>query len=207
MKLYYSPGACSLAPHIALIEAGLEFDREQVDLRAHRTASGSELGQVHGKNYVPILELDNGECLTEGPVILQYIADLQPDAGLIFRPGTMARYRVQEWLCFVASELHKPFIPLLTRDRSSSDWQQWATATLGRRFEWISGQLWERPWVAGDHYTVADTYLFVVTRWSAAVGIDLSPWPILRDYQARIANRPGVVEAMKAEGLVQAAAA
>ena len=207
MKLYYSPGACSLAPHIALIEAGLEFEREEVDLRTHRTMAGVELERIHGKRYVPILELDNGECLTEGPAILQYIADLEPDTGLVPRPGTMARYRAYEWLAFIASELHKPFVLLLTRERWSAESQHWANRQLGRRFEWINAELWERPWVAGDRYSVADTYLFTVARWSECVGLDLSPWPVLQEYLAKIAARPGVRSAMQAEGLVQPAAA
>ncbi len=207
MKLYYSPGACSLAPHIALIEAGLEFEREEVDLRTHLTAAGTRLEHIHGKRYVPVLELDNGECLTEGPAILQYIADLEPDAGLIPRPGTMARYRAHEWLSFVASELHKPFVLLLTRERWSADSQHWANGQLARRFEWVNSKLWEQPWAAGDRYSVADTYLFCVARWSEHVGMDLSPWPVLQGYLAKVAARPGVRKAMQVEGLLQAAAA
>ena len=206
MKLYYSPGACSLAPHIALQEAGVEFTLECVDLRTHRTAGGAELEAVHGKNYVPILELESGQRLTEGPVILQYLADLNPEAGLIPTTG-MARYQVQEWLVFVATELHKPFIPLLASDRTSADWQQWARKRLASRFDWISTELWARSWAAGDRYTIADAYLFAVLRWSDSVAIELSEWPVLRDYLNRIAARPAVRAALAAEGLSHAAAA
>jgi glutathione S-transferase len=206
MKLYYSPGACSLAPHIALQETGLEFTLECVDLRTHRIAGGAELETIHGKNYVPILELESGERLTEGPVILQYLADLNPEAGLIPAIG-MARYKVQEWLVFVATELHKPFIPLLASDRTSTDWQHWARQRLAYRFDWISTELWARSWAAGDHYTIADTYLFAVLRWSDSVAIELSEWPVLRDYLNRVAARPAVRAALAAEGLGHAAAA
>jgi glutathione S-transferase len=206
MKLYYSPGACSLAPHIVLHETGAEFTLECVDLRAHRTACGEELATIHGKNYVPILELETGHRLTEGPVILQYLADRMPDAGLIPATG-LDRYRVQEWLAFVAAELHKPFIPLLTSERCSTQWQGWARQRLADRFDWISAELWARSWAAGDCYTIADAYLFVVLRWSEAVDLDLSGWPVLQNYMNRVAARPAVRAAMTAEGLIQAAAA
>ncbi len=206
MKLYYSPGACSLAPHIVLRETALEFTLECVDLRAYRTASGHELAAIHGKNYVPILELDTGQRLTEGPVILQYLADQVPAAGLMPIAG-LERYRVQEWLAFVATELHKPFIPLLIRDRSSPDWQAWSRQRLAERFDWISAELWSRCWAAGDHYTIADAYLFAVLRWSETGGIDLSVWPVLENYLDRVVARPAVRAALSAEGLVQAEAA
>ncbi|HEY6641435.1 glutathione transferase GstA [Povalibacter sp.] len=206
MKLYYSPGACSLAPHIVLRDVGLEFTLECVDLRTHRTSTGEDFEAIHGKNYVPVLELDDGRRLTEGPVILQYLADLHPLAGLIPHAG-LARYRVLEWLAFVAAELHKPFIPLLAGDRASSDLKEWSVQRLTRRFDWISAELWSRSWAADDRYTIADAYLFAVLRWSDSVAIDLAPWPVLHDYLDRVAARPAVRAALQAEGVSYAVAA
>ena len=207
MKLYFSPGACSLSPHIVLNEAGYTFTKEKVNLRAHRTESGSELAAVHGKNYVPVLELDDGQRLTEGPAIVQYLADQRPQAGLIPKAGTLERYRVQEWLNFITSELHKTFHPLFHRDTTSADWQKSAEDKLAQWFDWLSPQLSAQPYLTGDTFTVADAYLFTVLNWTRFVKVDLSPWPVLNAYLARVAARPAVQAALKAEGLSFEAAA
>jgi glutathione S-transferase len=208
MKLYFSPGACSLSPHIVLHEAGHTFTTEKVDLKSHRTASGEELARVHGKDYVPVLELDNGERLTEGPAIVQYLADLKPQAGLIPKAGTMERYRVQEWLNFTTSELHKAFVPLFHRDTAAPSWQDYVEQSLAERFDWLSEQLAGKSYLLGEQFTVADAYLFTVINWTHFVGFDLSRWPVLVAYLDRVAARPKVRAAMLAEGLkVKAAAA
>jgi glutathione S-transferase len=207
MKLYFSPGACSLSPHIVLQEAGYTFDLEKVDLKTHRTHAGVALAHVSGKNYVPILELENGERLTEGPVIVQYLADGRPEADLIPKAGSFERYRVQEWLNFITSELHKTFTPLFHRDTTSKDWQEAAEHKLAARFEWLSAQLAGRSYLVGDRFTVADAYLFTVLNWCNFVSIDLKRWPTLDTYVARIVARPAVQRAMKAEGLAAKAAA
>ncbi|HKE95300.1 MAG TPA: glutathione transferase GstA [Povalibacter sp.] len=207
MKLYYSPGACSLSPHIVLREAGLEFSVERVDLKAHRTQSGADFAEIHGKNYVPVLELDDGQRLTEGAVIVQYLADLSPETGLVPARDSLQRYRLQEWLNFIASELHKTFNPLFRRDELSDDWRQWLIDKLGRHFDWISTQLWESSWLLGGRFGVADAYLFTILNWTSYVGIDLSRWPVLEAYVKRVAARPAVRAAMLAEGLPVEAAA
>jgi len=208
MKLYYSPAACSLSPHIVLLEAGIEFSKERVDLSCHRTDSGFELAAIHGKDYVPILELDDGQRLTEGAVIVQYLAELNPAAGLLPAPHTLDRYRVQEWLNFIASELHKTFVPLLRREPIAVDWRQDCIDKLARHFDWMSSQLWESRWLVGNRFGIADAYLFVVLNWSSYAGVDLARWPVLESYAQRVRSRPAVREAMLAEGLrVEPAAA
>jgi glutathione S-transferase len=207
MKLYFSPGACSLSPHIVLNEAGYEFTTERVDLKNHVTAGGAELASINAKNYVPILELDDGARLTEGPVIVQYLADHRPEAGLIARNGTSERYRTQEWLNFITSELHKSFRPLFRRDVTSREWQSEAESSLAKRFDWMNSELAGRSHLMGD-FGVADAYLFTVLNWTGHVGIDLGRWPVLRAYADRIASRPKVQQTLRAEGLsVKAAAA
>lgn len=207
MKLYFSSAACSLSPHIVLREAGFEFTVEKVDLKAHRTASGASLASIHAKNYVPILELDNGERLTEGPAIVQYLADLRPELGLIPKAGTFERYRLQEWLNFITSELHKSFGPLFNRDKTSKDWQDAAVQKIAERFQFVSNELGDRQYLTGDRFSVADAYLFTVVNWAPMVGIDLKRWPTLAAYHARVLSRPKVQEAFKAEGLPLKAAA
>jgi len=207
MKLYFSPGACSLSPHIVLQEAGYAFHLEKVDLKSHRTHAGVALATVSGKNYVPILELDDGQQLTEGPVIVQYLADGRPEADLIPKSGTFERYRVQEWLNFITSELHKTFTPLFHRAEISKDWQDASETKLAGRFEWLSAQLDGRGYLMGERFTVADAYLFTVLNWCNFVGLDLKRWPTLDAYVARVAARPAVQRAMKAEGLRVKAAA
>jgi glutathione S-transferase len=207
MKLYFAPGAASLAPHIVLHEAGCPFTTEQVDLRTHRVASGESLLAIHSKNDVPILELDSGARLTEVSAILQYIADQKPDAALIPGAGTMDRYRVQEWLNFIASELHALFYPLYFRLTTSKDWQDWAERKLADRFDWLSIQLAGSSYLMGRRFGVTDAYLFTVLNWTKLVGIELARWPILNRYFRRVAARPGVQDALKAEGLSVTAAA
>jgi glutathione S-transferase len=202
MKLYYSPGACSLSPHIVSREAGIDLQLAQLDRVERKTADGTVPSSVNPKNQVPVLELDDGQKLTEGPVIVQYLADQKPAAGLVPPPGTMERYRVQEWLNFIASELHKTFAPLF-RPTTPDDFNPTLRDLLGQRFDWIDRQLAGKQYVMGDKFTVADAYLFTVLRWSPRVGIDLGKWKNITAYLDRVAARPKVQEAMKAEGLLQ----
>ncbi len=200
MKLYYSPGACSLAPHIALSETGAKFDLVKVNLKTKQTDDGKDFNSVTPKGYVPALELDNGEVLTEAPALLQYIADLYPDAALAPRPGTLERARLQEWLNFIATELHKSFGQLF--HPLSEETKLAALAQLQRRFPYVAAQLADRSYLLGEKFSVADIYLFTVMRWCPAVKFDLAPWPVLTAYQTRIAARAPVQAAMRAEGLI-----
>ncbi|MCS0588501.1 glutathione transferase GstA [Massilia norwichensis] len=202
MKLYFSPGACSLASHIALIEAGLEFTTERVDIRARKTASGADFLAINSKGYVPALELKDGAVLTEGPAILQFIADLAPDRQLAPANGTLERYRLIEWLNFIATEVHKSFSPLF-RPTSTEDMKETARTHLGNRLGWIAGQLEGRDYLMGSQFTVADAYLFTVLGWANFVQFDLSPWPVLAAYTQRVAARPAVQQALRDEGLIK----
>jgi glutathione S-transferase len=202
MKLYFSPGACSLSPHIALREAGLGFDLEQVDLASKKTKSGADLASVNPKNYVPVLELDNGEILTESGIIAQYIADKAPGAKLAPAAGTLERYRVQEWLNYVASELHKGIGQLFNPKMPDAFKQTVKEAILPPRFDFLSKKLDGKQYLMGDSFTVADGYLFTVLNWTGPLGIDLGKWPVLKAYQERVAARPAVQAALQAEGLV-----
>jgi glutathione S-transferase len=205
MKLYYAPGACSLSPHIVLREAGFNFDLEQVNNQEKKTKSGKDYWTINPKGQVPVLELDNGERLTEGPVIVQYLADQKPAAGLAPASGTMERVRVQEWLNFTTSELHKSFGPIF-RPTTPDEYKKISKENLGKRFDWLDKQLAGRQYLMGDKFTVADAYLFTVLRWSARVDIDLAKWPNLKAYVDRVGARPKVREALQAEGLIQASA-
>jgi glutathione S-transferase len=200
MKLYFAPGACSLSPHIVLREAGYDFDLEQVNNQEKKTKSGTDYWGVNPKGQVPVLELDNGERITEGPVIVQYLADQKPSSGLAPANGTMERVRVQEWLNFITSEIHKSFGPLF-RPTTPDAFKDISKENLGKRFDWISKQLGTKPFLTGDKFSVADAYLFTVLRWSGRVGIDLAKWPTLQQFVDRVAARPKVQEALKAEGL------
>ena len=202
MKLYFSPGSCSLSPHIVLREAGHTFDLEQVNNQEKKTKSGVDYWSVNGKGQVPVLELDNGERLTEGAVIVQYLADQKPAAGLAPPNGTMERVRVQEWLNFVASELHKVYAPIF-RPTTPDAFKALSKENLGKRLEWVNKQLAGKQYLMGDKFTVADAYLFTVLRWSQRIQLDLNPWPNVTAYMGRVAARPKVQEAMKAEGLMQ----
>jgi glutathione S-transferase len=202
MKLYFSPGACSLSPHIVLREAGFDFDLEQVDNREKKTKSGRDYWTINPKGQVPVLEFDNGDRLTEGPVIVQYLADQKPASGLTPAAGSMDRYRVQEWLNFITSELHKSFGPIF-RPTTPDAYKTISKENLGKRFDWIDKQLAGRQYLMGDKFTVADAYLFTVLRWAQRIEVDLAKWPNLKAYVDRVAARPKVQEAMKAEGLLQ----
>jgi len=201
MKLYYAPGACSMSPHIALLEAGLPYSLHKVDLKENRIESGEDYNGVNGKGYVPALELENGQVLTEGPAIVQYIADQNPSAGLAPVQGTMERYKLQEWLNFITSELHKGMGSLFN-PAQTPEWKDAVKATLSRRVEWLSKQLAGKTYLLGEKFSVADGYLFTVLSWAGHVGFDLSRWPVVEDYVARVRARPKVAEAMKAEGLL-----
>ncbi len=202
MKLFYSPGACSLSPHIVAREAGLNLELKKVDLKTKTLAEGGAFTAVAGKGYVPALQLDDGSLLTEGPVIVQYLADQKPESGLAPKAGTMDRYKLQEWLNFTTSELHKAmgtfFNPAVT-----PEWRAAVTDRLAVRMEWLAGQLKGRNYLMGDKFSVADAYLFTILNWAPLVKFDLSRWPVLVEYHKRVAARPKVQEALKAEGLVK----
>jgi glutathione S-transferase len=202
MKLYYTPGACSLSPHIVLREAGLDFTLERVDLATHKTATGADFTKVNPKGYVPALLLDDGEVLTEGAVIVQYLADQRPQSGLAPAGGTMARTRLQEHLNFVAAEVHKGFSPLFNSSLGDEAKQILATK-LRSRLSYVDTQLLGdgRAYLMGDRFTVADAYLFTVARWTKPTGIGLADWPKLAAYVDRVAAREPVRAALKAEGL------
>jgi glutathione S-transferase len=202
MKLYYAPGACSLSPHIALIEAGLGYDLVKVNTKTKQFDGGGDFLAVNAKGYVPVLELDDGQRLTEGPAIVQYLADRNPESGLAPKPGTLERVRVQEWLNFVTSEVHKTFSPLFSAD-TPDDYKEIARKKLRARFDWLSSEIKDREFLVGNHYTVADGYLFVVLGWTDHVGMKLADWPVLKAWHARIAQRPAVQKALKEEGLIK----
>jgi glutathione S-transferase len=200
MKLYYNPGACSLSPHIALREAGLPFELVKVDMSSKKTDKGDDFTKISVKGQVPALQLDNGELLTEGSAIVQYVADQKPDLKLAPAAGTMARYRLAEWLNYVASEIHKG-VGALFNSKYSDDTKQIMKDALNAKFDYLSAQLQKHPFLAGDNFTVADGYLFTCLSWTPYVGIDLAKWPTLASYVAKIAGRPAVQAALKAEGL------
>jgi glutathione S-transferase len=200
MKLYFLPGACSLSPHIVLRETGAKFELDKINLQEKKTSGGGDYLAVNPKGQVPVLELDSGERLTEGPVIVLYLADQNPAAGLAGAAGSMERYRVQEWLNFTTSELHKNFSPLF-RPNTPDAYKDIARGNLGMRYDWINEQFAGKPYLTGDKFTVADAYLFTVTRWAPRVGIDTAKWPHVTAYMNRVAARPKVQEALKAEGL------
>lgn len=200
MKLFFKPGACSLSPHIVLREAGLPFELVNVDLAAKTLADGSDFYAVNPKGQVPALALDEGGILTEGPVIVQYIADMVPEKGLIPPAGTLERYRVLEWLNFVGTELHKTFSPLF-RPTTPDAYKDIVRQTLAQKFAVLDKALAGKSYLTGETFTVADAYCFVVLGWAKPMGIDLSAYPNVTAFQARIAERPAVREARAAEGL------
>ena len=202
MKLYYSSGACSLAPHIVLREAKLPFSVEKVDTKTHKTEHGVDYYTINPKGYVPLLELDNGERLSEGPIIAQYICDKAGRLDLMPAAGSMARYRVMEWQSYTTSELHKSFSPLFNAAFDDSA-KAIFKASLRKKYEWVSRQLHDKQYLTGDTFTAADAYLFTVTNWAKGVGVDLSDYTDLRSFLKRVAERPAVREAMKAEGLIK----
>lgn len=202
MKLYYFPGACSLSPHIVSLEAGLPVTMVKIDSKTKKTESGADYLQVNSKGAVPALQLDDGRVLTEGPAIVQYLADLKPESGLAPRAGTFERYQLMEILNYITSEIHKSFSPLFN-PASTAETKEAFTANLGKKFDWLSNFLGKKPFLLGNTFTVADAYLFTVLNWTGHVKIDLNKWPVLADYKSRIAKRPKVIEAMKAEGLIK----
>jgi glutathione S-transferase len=202
MKLYYSTGACSLSPHIVLRESGLAFEPVLASTKTHKLADGTDYYTINPKGYVPLLELDNGERLAEGPAIVQYIADLVPEKKLAPPNGTMARYRVQEWLTFIGTELHKSFSPLFN-PVMPAEAKAIFTAKIVDRLKWVNTQLEGRQYLTGDNFCVADAYLYTVSRWTKPLGIDISGFRHLGEFMKRMDARPGVQAALKAEGLIQ----
>jgi glutathione S-transferase len=205
MKLYYMPGACSLAPHIVLREAGVKFDLVRVDGKTKKTETGADFNAINPKSYVPALQLDSGKVLTEGAMIVQYIADKNPGAGLAPAAGTDARYDLQEWLTFISSEIHKGTGALFNPQLPEA-WKTVVLDRLGQRYDYLARHLDKNQYVMGKDFSVADAYLFTVLNWTNFLGIDLGKWPALKAYQARVAARPAVQAALKAEGLLKAAA-
>ena len=202
MKLYYSAGACSLSPHIALHEAGLSFEAIPAPTKTHLLPDGTDFYTINPLGYVPVLELDDGRRLREGPAIVQYIADQVPTKNLAPANGTFERYKLQEWLTFIGTEIHKSFGPLFN-PATAVETKTGSLNQLKKRFTWLDGELADKQFLMGDTFTVADGYLFTVTNWAKYVGLDLSELTNLQAYSARIASRPAVVAAMKAEGLLK----
>lgn len=200
MKLYYSPGACSLSPHIALREAGLNFELVQVDLASKKTASGQNYLEINPAGYVPCLQLDDGRTLTEGPAILQYVADQVPGKLLAPANGSFERYHLQQWLNFISTELHKNFSPLFN-PAASEDWRNAVRQAIAARLGVVATRFEDAPYLLGDSLSVADIYLFVVLSWGAYVNLDLSPWPALQAFMGRVGGREAVQAALRAEGL------
>ncbi|MFI4967172.1 MAG: glutathione transferase GstA [Gammaproteobacteria bacterium] len=198
MKLYFSPGACSLASHIALREAGLPFELVRVDTGVHKLKDGTDYYGINPKGYVPAIQLDDGQLLTEGAALLQYIGDQAPASGIIPKVGTMERFRANEWLTFVSSEIHKGFSPLFNKDLKD-DAKAVLRAKLEKRFDALESHFAKNMYLMGDTFSVADAYLYTVISWSGAVGIDLSKWKHLSEYRQRVADRPKVREALQNE--------
>lgn len=206
MKLYYSVGACSLSPHIVALEAGIALQLEKVDTKTKRTEGGEDYWQINPKGYVPALVLDDGELLTEGPAIVQYLADLKPESKLAPPNGTMQRYRLQEVLGYINSELHKTYSPLFKPETPDAVRQE-RKEYLRKRYALLDKHLASHPWLVGDHFTAADAYLFTVTNWAKHVDLDLSEFKAVTDFQQRVARRPSVQATMQVEGLIKKAAA
>jgi glutathione S-transferase len=200
MKLYYAPGTCALSPHIVAREAGLPLTLVRVDNKNKRTDKGEDYRAINPKGYVPLLELDNGVRLTEGPAIVQYLADQAPQAKLVPAAGTFERYRLQEWLNFITSELHKQFSPLFDPSMPDEAKEKFR-GKLATRFDWLSEQVADRDYLM-DEFTAADAYLFTVLQWTKYTGPDLARWPVLQRYVQRVAERPQVRAAMQEEGLL-----
>jgi glutathione S-transferase len=201
MKLFYSPGACSLSPHIVLNELDLPYTVEKVDLKTHTTASGADFYTLNAKGYVPALQLDTGEVLTEGPAIIQYLAEQKPQANLLPPAGSLERARVQEWLNFIGTEVHKTlaalFNPSITPEAKSK-----TIDTFGKRLGFVEKALQGKDYLTGKAFSVADAYLFTIVNWAPMLGIDLSPWPTVAQFQKRVASRPAVQKTLQAEGLI-----
>ncbi len=201
MKLYCKPGACSLSPHIVALECGLDFTQVNVDLQKKVTEQGEDYWQINPKGQVPALQFDDGSILTEGVAIVQYLADLKPDRHLLAPTGSLTRYHTLEWLSFVSSELHKSFSPLFRPD-TPEEYKTIARAQLEKKYQQVNEVLQDKQWLLGLRFTVADVYLFVVTRWAKAIKLDLAGLDALEAWFNRVAERPAVQAALKAEGLV-----
>ena len=201
MKLYYTPGACSQAPHIAIHELGLPYEAVKVDLATHKLDDGTDYRTINPKGYVPTLELDDGTRLTEANVILQYLAEQKP-GRLAPAFGSKDRWKLIEWLAFIASEVHKGFGPLWN-PKTPGDVRERTVQALGNRFGYLAQTLEKQPFLMGDEFTIADAYLFVVLNWSDLHKVDLTPWPALQQFRKRVASRPAVQATLKAEGLVK----
>lgn len=201
MKLFIKPGACSLSPHIVLEELGLKYDTEVVDLKDKKTASGGDYLAINPKGYVPALQLDSGEVLTEGPAIVQYLADQVPGKQLAPANGSMERYRLQEWLTFIGTELHKGHGPLFAPG-TPEDYKPQVREQLAKRFAWVDRQLAGKDYLLGS-FSVADAYLYTVSRWGQYVGVDLSGLANIVAFQQRMEQRPAVQAALRAEGLLK----
>ncbi|OCJ04748.1 glutathione transferase GstA [Rhizobium sp. AC27/96] len=203
MKLYYAPGVCSMAAHIVAVEAGLTLDLVKVDIRSepHRVEDGRDLKAVSAKGVVPVLELDNGEILTEGVAILLYLADKKPDAMLTPEQGSFEHYRLQEWLTFISSELHKTFSPWLFHPEYGAQAAEVAKERLRQRFDILEAHLATQDYLVGGRFSIADAYCFTIMNWSRGLRIDLGAWPNLTRYLFEIAERPGVRMTLVAEGL------
>jgi len=204
MQLYFSPGACSLASHITAREAGVNIELKRADTKTKKLEDGSDYYAINSKGVVPALKLDNGQILTEGVAIMQYLADQKPDNTILPKAGTFERYRVQEWLNYVTSEIHKTFSPLW--GDNAPEVKAYAQKNLEKKFDWLDKQLAGKKYLTGDTFTVADAYLFTVVNWTNFLGIDQAKWPTLKAFQDRVAARPKVQEAMAAEGLTKKAA-
>lgn len=202
MKLYYSKGACSLSPHITVCEAELPVELVEVDLQSKRTKAGEDFRLVNPNGYVPVLILDDGSKLTEGPAIVQYLADQAPDKKLAPVAGTFERYLLQQWLNFISTEIHKGGFGPLFNPAMPEAAKRIMIASLTSRLETVAEHLSNRAFLLGEHFTVADAYLFVTLRWGDYVNIDISRWPVLANYAAKISARPTVQRALKEEGLV-----
>lgn len=202
MKLYFSPGACSLSPHIVALEAGLPVETILASTKTKKLADGTDFTTINPLGYVPFLVLDDGQTLREGPVIVQYLADQAPQKNLIPAVGTMERYKVLEWLNFIGTELHKSFGPLF-KPGTPEDYKPAVRQALRGRFEWVEQQLAGKTYLMGETFTVADAYLFTVSGWGKFVGLDLSDLPKLQAYLARVGSRPAVQAALRAEGLLK----
>ena len=200
MKLFYSPGACSMAPHIVSREAGINLDLVKVDIPNKKTEGGDDYWKVNFKGYVPALQLDNGEVLTEVGVICQYLSDQKPDSGLAPKAGTMERYRLMEWLNFVAAEMHKQFGALFN-PKYTPEMREVQMGVIGRRLKPLEEKLAGKQYLMGDKFSAADAYAFTILNWSKGLKIDLSPWPNIKAYYERLGKRPKIQETMKAEGL------
>lgn len=204
MKLYYSPGACSLSPHIALLEAGLPYDLVKVDLRAKKLENGDDFLKVNPKGQVPALALDSGELVTEGPVIIQMIADKAANKNLAPAHGSAERYKLLEWLNFITAELHKNFGPMFSPVLNDEAKAFFKDRVMGK-FKYVDGALAGKDYVMGKEFTVADAYLFTMISWADRLKFDISGLPNLVAYKARVGARPKVQEALTKEGLMKAA--